>query len=257
MNDTRTLVLGCSLLLTAFALGCKGGGESADAGIVAAAGSIPVVNDARKDLVLTWFGDGGPSVASSVAEVPMEARREVRVQDPTIPPEARNPDVVFIADLTRSNPDGSYIVKATRRADFEKKRSKLSPAVPVPPSEAEATAAAGGTQIVMYATKHCPVCQNARRWLLDRGIPYVEKDVEENEANAKELAAKGQAQGVPTTGVPVFEIRGHLLPGFDPEAIQALLKGAALAPSAPPSQPSPQMQPMAPVPSGAAPSTAI
>jgi hypothetical protein len=31
---------------------------------------------------------------------------------------------------------------------------------------------------------------------------------------------------VPTTGVPVFEIRGRLLPGFDPAAIRALLNGA-------------------------------
>ena len=47
----------------------------------------PVVTDARSDLVLSWFVDGGAEIGSSVAEVPRHARKNVRVQDPTIPPE--------------------------------------------------------------------------------------------------------------------------------------------------------------------------
>ena len=253
MGDHRTIVLS-SLLLSALALGCGDKSSDADANAAAAKAALPVVNDARKDLVLTWLGDGGPEVASSVADVPSEARREVRVQDPTIPPEAQNPDVVFLADLTRANPDGSYAVKAVPREGYEKRRSKLTPrgAIAGGPAAAQAP---GDAHVVMYATKHCPVCKNARRWLLDQGIPYTEKDVEENEANAAELAAKGRAQGVPTSGVPVFEVRGRLIPGFDPDAIRAALNGALPAPAPAPQAapqapaPAPQMQPMQPVPS--------
>jgi glutaredoxin len=105
----------------------------------------------------------------------------------------------------------------------------------------------------MYATKTCPVCKNARRWLLDQGIPYVEKDLEVDEAAAAELAAKGKAQGVPTSGVPIFEIRGRLLPGFDPGAIRAALSGSPAAPPAAPAPapspaPTPQRIPLQPVP---------
>ena len=63
----------------------------------------------------------------------------------------------------------------------------------------------------------------ARRWLLKQKIPYVEKDVESDQAAAAELQQKGLAQGVPVRGVPVFEIYGHLLPGFDPSRIISLL----------------------------------
>jgi len=211
------------VLLAAAACGEAGTGD----GVAAPPQTLPIVNDARKDLVLSWYGDGGPEVGASVAEVPLEARREVRVQDPTIPPESRDPNLVFVADLTDPKPDGSYPVRAVKRADYEKRQSRLKPqtAPQAPPTPGQAEA--GGAQIVMYATKTCPVCKTARRWLLDQGIPYVEKDLETDQAAAAELAQKGKAQGVSTSGVPIFEVRGRLIPGFDQGAIRAALNGAS------------------------------
>jgi len=212
--------------------------------------NLPTVNDARTDLVLSWYGDGGPEVASKVAEVPQEARREVRVQDPSIPPEARDPSLVFVADLTRPKPDGSYPVRAVKRGDYEKRQSRLKPASSPKPSSI-GPAEAGGAQVVMYATKTCPVCKNARRWLLDQGIPYVERDIDEDQAAAAALAQKGRAQGVSTSGVPIFEVRGRLIPGFDQGAIRSALAGApppqAAAPAPAPS-PTPQRIPLQPIP---------
>jgi glutaredoxin len=249
MGELRFRLLPLVLLAAA---ACGDAGSDADAS-TSTAQAVPVVSDARKDLVLSWYGDGGPEVASSVAEVPEEARREVRVQDPSIPPEARDPGVVFVADLTSPKADGSYPVRAVKRADYEKRQSRLKPEPPPgvaaasPPGEAS-----GGTPVVMYSTKHCPVCVTARRWLLDQGIPYVEKDLEEDQAAAAELAAKGRAQGVPTSGVPIFEVRGRLIPGFDQGAIRAALSGAPLAaPPAPgpsPAPPTPQRIPLQPMP---------
>lgn len=239
----------CARLLTLAVLAVAACGEAGSgAGAPAApAQTLPTVNDARGDLVLSWYGDGGPEVASSVAEVPAEARREVRVQDPSIPPEERDASLVFVADLTRANPDGSYPVRAVPRADYEKRRSKLEPQEPPKPTVGPTET--GGARVVMYATKTCPVCKNARRWLLDQGIPYVEKDLEVDEAAAAELAAKGKAQGVPTSGVPIFEIRGRLLPGFDPGAIKSALSGAVpTPPAAPAPAPAPQRIPLQPVP---------
>jgi len=233
------------VFLAAVACGEAGSDDGAAA---APSQALPVVNDARKDLVLSWYGDRGPEIGSSVADVPQEARSFVRVQDPSIPPEARDPGIVFVADLTRPKADGSYPVHAVKRGDYEKRQSRLKPEAPVPQAAAagSAPAAPGGAQVVMYATKTCPVCKSARRWLLDQGIPYVERDVETDRAAAADLAAKGKAQGVSTSGVPIFEIRGRLLPGFDQGAIRAALSGSS-APSPAPA-PAPQKIPLQPLP---------
>lgn len=193
----------------------------------------PVVTDDRTDLVLSWFSDGGPQVGSAVADVPAEARNEVRVQDPTIPPEQRDPAWIFLADLRKPGPDGRYAVRAEQREKYERDRRRAT--LEEQPSQAEAGGAdrgpaptpikAAGGAVVMYSTRYCPVCKDARRWLLDQRIPYVERDVQKDPAAAADLAQKGRAQGVPTTGVPVFEIGGRLLPGFDPATIKKMLAG--------------------------------
>ncbi len=193
--------------------------------------NTPVVSDSRTDLILSWFADGGSQVASSVSEVPETSRKEVRIQDPTVPPEKRDPRWIFIADLTKPDSNGHYPVRAALRAKYEAKRHKVvTRAEPVAPRTGVAGPAppmspSGKAPVVMYATRHCPVCIKARRWLLDKKIPYVEKDIERDPEAAKELVKKGQAQGVPTSGVPVFDVRGRLLPGFDPATILKLLVG--------------------------------
>jgi glutaredoxin len=197
----------------------------------------PAVSEARDDLLLSWFADGGPVTASSVADVPEAARAEVRVQDPTIPPEQRDPDWVFLADLRRPDKDGGYPVRAVRRDDYEAKRRQALAAAAKAKAEraAEAQAkpldlvpapGAADDQVIMYANRHCPVCQKARRWLLDQKIPYVEKDIQKDRAAAQELMAKGKSQGVPVSGVPVFDVGGKLIPGFDKNAIRKALSAA-------------------------------
>jgi glutaredoxin len=202
--------------------------------------SVPVVNDERNDLVLSWFADGGSSVASSVKDIPEDARREVRVQDPTILPEKRDPTVMFIADLRTPRKDGTYPVKTVKRADWEAKRraaleaarkkAAAEAAIAAGPAQAPAIPSipSGAAPVIMYSTKHCPVCMKARRWLLDNKIPYTEYDIEKDQAAAKRVQEKGAAQNIPTSGVPIFEIGGRLIPGFDPGAIAKVL--AALTP---------------------------
>ena len=200
----------------------RGQNEQADAG---APPLGPIVTDERTDLLFSWIADGGPTTANTVAGVPETVKKEVRVQDPSIPPEKRDQRWIFFSDLTAPKTNGHYPVRAMRRADYEAKRKK----VPENPAGSGGTpplaqgAPASGASVVMYATKTCPVCMKARRWLLERQIPYVERDVEQDQGAAAELAEKGRAQGVPISGVPVFEIRGRLLPGFDPGAIQQAL----------------------------------
>jgi glutaredoxin len=197
--------------------------------------ATPLVTDERDDLILSWFADGGPAVGSSVKDVPESARREVRVQDPSIPPENRDPSIMFIADLIAQKKGNRYQVKAVKRAAWEAERrakleaaqKKAEAARPTPALSATPPPMPDGKApgLIMYATKHCPVCIKARRWLLEKKIPYVELDIEKDQAAAEALRQKGAQQGVPTSGVPIFEIYGRLVPGFDPGIIIKMLTG--------------------------------
>lgn len=237
MSATRIALLTTAALLAAWS--CSGTAESPDQ----TAPTKPVINDARDDLLLSWFADGGSATASSVAEVPEGARAEVRVQDPAIPPEQRDPEWIFLADLRRPGKDGRYPVRAERREDYEAGRRRvLEAARDAARKVAEAQGAplelvpgpgAADAPVIMYANRTCPVCQKARRWLLDQKIPYLEKDVQKDRAAAAELATKGRAQGVPVTGVPVFDVGGKLIAGFDKDAIR---KALSIAKPPPPTQ---------------------
>jgi glutaredoxin len=75
--------------------------------------------------------------------------------------------------------------------------------------------------IVLYGTTWCGACRQARRWLSDNDLPYVDKDIERDSAAARALARKRREQGVRGRGIPVIEVNGKLLLGFSPAAISA------------------------------------
>jgi glutaredoxin len=241
MNRVMNRSYATSIFLGVILLACGTEQPQKEPSASASTGPVPVVTDDRTDLVFTWVADGGPRIASSVADVPSEVKRSVRVQDPSIPPEKRDTSVMYLADLTQPGGNGQYPVKAVQRSEYEAKRRaqeearKKAEAAAVaasPPPGGPAASApavippqAGQPPVIMYATRHCPVCVKARRWLLEQTIPYVEKDVERDAQAAQSLAQKGAAQGVSTRGVPMFEIGGKLLPGFDKGQILAALRG--------------------------------
>ncbi len=179
---------------------------------------VPVVNDNSKGLVFTWPADGGFAVADRVSDVPSNARKEVRVQDPSLPPEAA--DWVFFADLTSKLADGKYKVRAITRETYQK---KLRPPPPPPPPSEVQQKVLSSQKVIMYMTPHCPVCRTARKWLRNKGIIFVEKNLEKDPEAAKELQEKAQKQGVGVQGVPVFDVNGKIVSGFDEQVLLKLL----------------------------------
>jgi len=185
------------------------------------AGSAPVVTDDAGGLVLTYVDDEGHfEVENGVAEVPEKHRGVVRVQDPAHPP--TDPEVVWLADLTKKQ-SGTYAVRLGRRSEFDALARPAGP--PAPPAApdgggAGATTATASPPVVMYVTSTCPVCRRARSWLARRGVSFVERDVGRDEQAAAELELKAHRQGVRADGVPVFDVRGKLIPGFDERALR-------------------------------------
>ena len=64
--------------------------------------------------------------------------------------------------------------------------------------------------VAVYTTPTCSHCRTAKQFLRDRGIAFREVDVSRNEAAAREAVRKsGQ------TGVPVIDVNGTVIVGFD------------------------------------------
>ncbi len=72
--------------------------------------------------------------------------------------------------------------------------------------------------VLVYTTPTCPHCRSAKRFLTERNIPFREIDVARSSQAAAELQRKsGQ------TGVPVIDVNGKVVVGFDqPRLIREL-----------------------------------
>ena len=72
--------------------------------------------------------------------------------------------------------------------------------------------------IVIYSTPNCVHCSNAKEFFKENNVSYTEKDVAQDQDAQKEMIAKtGQL------GVPVIDIEGKIIIGFDKEAVVAEL----------------------------------
>lgn len=72
-------------------------------------------------------------------------------------------------------------------------------------------------QITIYSTTWCAFCHAEMQWLDKLGIPYIAKDVEADKSAYEELMAKN---GGSYTGVPVTDIAGDIILGFDRPKLQ-------------------------------------
>jgi len=75
------------------------------------------------------------------------------------------------------------------------------------------------TKVIVYSTSACPWCVKAKKFLEENSIEFEEKNVQENEEAAREMIAKSGQQGV-----PVLDVEGEIIIGFDKERLKKLLK---------------------------------
>jgi glutaredoxin-like YruB-family protein len=75
-------------------------------------------------------------------------------------------------------------------------------------------------KVVLYTTQWCPACKRARAYLRQRGVAFVERDVERNRSNLEEMLRKSGG----ARGVPVIDVRGTVMRGFNSHALDQALK---------------------------------
>ncbi|MBI4982862.1 MAG: glutaredoxin family protein [Candidatus Omnitrophica bacterium] len=72
--------------------------------------------------------------------------------------------------------------------------------------------------IKIYSTPTCPWCVRVKQFLKENNVSFEDLDVSTNQAAAEEMIQKtGQM------GVPVLDIEGEIIIGFDKDKIKATL----------------------------------
>ncbi|HET8690185.1 MAG TPA: glutaredoxin domain-containing protein [Candidatus Saccharimonadales bacterium] len=73
---------------------------------------------------------------------------------------------------------------------------------------------------IVYSTTWCGYCKMEKQYLSQKGIDFIEKDIEADGDAYRELEAK---MGGAFRGVPVTDINGTIILGFDRPRIDAAL----------------------------------
>ena len=78
-----------------------------------------------------------------------------------------------------------------------------------------------GPEVVVYTTAWCGWCRKTLAFLDERGVRYVNKDIEANDGNREELIEK-----TGRTSIPVVEIDGEIIRGYNAARMEQLLAGS-------------------------------
>jgi glutaredoxin len=209
---------------------------------VASAAPLPplVVKDDTPDLLLTWVdAKGDAHTADKPADVPLEGRDQVRVVVTTR--DEGNGNAFYVTNLMNKNVDETYPVATVSRAEWDgmilKRRLAARPqqAPQEPPGAAagappSAPPPAKGT-VIVYGAQWCDACHQAMAFFKQRGIPAIEKDIENDPGAEQEMRAKLSRAGFRgSSSIPIIDVGGRIFIGFDPQGIETALRkhGAAL-----------------------------
>jgi glutaredoxin len=248
----RSVRLAFAVALVAFAGSCKRAPPvPAEDSVSGADAGPPVVKDSSEGLLFTWIDEKGEfHVQEKPADVPLVGREAVRVVDPATY-DGSNPGRIFVADLRVPLADGTYPVKTSTRAEFdalaEARRVKNGPTLASAPRAATpdqgpagagsgtARAQGGDMQppgaarpaVIIYGASWCGACHEAVAYLKRKGVAFVEKDIEEDANAAREMQAKLARAGKRSGSIPVLDVRGKVMVGFNAREVDSAL-GEAL-----------------------------
>ena len=232
-----------AVVLAMASFGCPSKKEGADADVVAIPADL-VVKDDIEGLLFTWVDErGNPHVVMKVTDVPLIGRDSVRVVDPNREEGSRG-DTIFVVDLRVAKPDGTYAIRKASRGEFDKfiveRRQKHSPTLaandagtgdrPQPQRPGEDVPPEPGVArpaVIIYGASWCGACHEAARYLKSKNVPFVEKDIELDADASREMRAKLAKAGLRSGSIPVIDVRGTVMVGFDPQRIESAM-GRAL-----------------------------
>ncbi len=156
----------------------------------------------NKNLIFYYSQNNEIKVVTDYLKIPDEFKSSVMIVDKTLSPEQRMSNkYVYVGDLTKIEND-KIPYKILTRKEYE---NLTKP------------------KIVVYTTKTCPVCKQLTEYLDSKKIEYTNVDVEENYEGQKELIIKAKQSDMSIQGVPVIDLNGKLIMGFDKDLIEQYL----------------------------------
>lgn len=201
--------------------------------------------ETQTNLMLTCLDDKGDlHVALRPSDVPVECRSWVRIlltDDP-----GSDPATVWVANTSAPDPQGRYTARpmprATWEAEIQKRRTAAGTVAEVddgaPPAASGSAGPPNGAAalrgpfppIVIYGASWCGPCHQVKKYLKSKGIPFVEKDIDEDPSAQSEMRAKLTKSGRRSGSIPVIDVGGQILVGYSPQALDSAIASARKAP---------------------------
>lgn len=79
------------------------------------------------------------------------------------------------------------------------------------------------SEVIVYSATWCAFCHAAKEYFDKLGVKYIDKDVEKDPKSGLEAVDKSGQRGI-----PVIDIGGEIIVGFDRPKIDAALKSQQL-----------------------------
>jgi glutaredoxin len=217
-------VLGCLLALSVCAVACDKPGEE---------GTVPTtpeklaplsLRDDSPDLLFTWIDEaGGTHTGVSISEIPKENRELVRI----VTKDAGHGGTFYVADLRAKAADGSYPVRSMPRREWEKKLAGIRQAKRAKQAPADTPEAGGaGLTATIYGADWCKPCHQAKAYLEKRGVAVTERDIDKHPRYGAEMKRKLRKAGRGSGSIPVIDLSGIILQGYNPRAIDRAIARA-------------------------------
>ncbi|HEB65915.1 MAG TPA: NrdH-redoxin [Chloroflexi bacterium] len=73
-------------------------------------------------------------------------------------------------------------------------------------------------RVIVFTTPTCRFCRAVKKYLRERGVPFRDVDVSRDSAAARDMVRRSGQQGV-----PVVDIGGKIVVGFDRKKIDRYL----------------------------------
>jgi glutaredoxin-like YruB-family protein len=73
-------------------------------------------------------------------------------------------------------------------------------------------------RVILFTTPSCSYCKLAKNYLRQRGVPFKDIDVSRDAAAARDMVRRSGQQGV-----PVIDVGGKIIVGFDRPKLDRIL----------------------------------